>query len=185
MVKYPLRAGMPREEMRRRVKFKGASAHWTAFCAAASEENAWHLAGDRIAPNERGELPPVVAAAVETFENTLKKNGLAWPGEAVLAEMLPADIGQGYRVEELLRYLLDHDKAMQITPDYIVHPAAWNTLLDELRRFFADQDGLSFARFRELTGLSRKLGIPLLEHLDRIGLTRREGDLRVRGSRLE
>ena len=35
------------------------------------------------------------------------------------------------------------------------------------------------AAFKEWTGISRKYAIPLLEHLDRERITRREGDQRV------
>lgn len=38
---------------------------------------------------------------------------------------------------------------------------------------------LSVADFKDLTGLTRKYAIPLLEYLDRERLTRREGDERV------
>src|SRR5207244_3081178 len=39
--------------------------------------------------------------------------------------------------------------------------------------------GLLVAEIRDLLGTTRKYAIPLCEHLDRIGLTCREGDLRV------
>ena len=38
---------------------------------------------------------------------------------------------------------------------------------------------LSDATFKELLGSSRRYTIPLLEHFDEIGLTRREGNVRV------
>jgi selenocysteine-specific elongation factor len=39
--------------------------------------------------------------------------------------------------------------------------------------------GLTVAEIRDLLGTTRKFAVPICEHLDRIGLTRREGDLRV------
>lgn len=39
--------------------------------------------------------------------------------------------------------------------------------------------GLTVAEIRDLLGTTRKYAVPLCEYLDRIGLTRREGDLRV------
>ena len=33
-------------------------------------------------------------------------------------------------------------------------------------------------------GFSRKYSVPLLTHLDRLGITRREGDVRVAGKKL-
>ena len=45
-------------------------------------------------------------------------------------------------------------------------------------------EGFTAARAREALGTSRKYAIPLLEHLDATGVTRRRGDLRVAGPRL-
>ncbi len=39
-------------------------------------------------------------------------------------------------------------------------------------------EGVSVSGFRERLGTTRKYAVPLLEHLDRTGVTRREGDLR-------
>ena len=44
--------------------------------------------------------------------------------------------------------------------------------------------GVSASAVREALGTSRKYAIPLLEHLDATGVTRRRGDLRVGGPRL-
>ncbi|MBW2523451.1 MAG: SelB C-terminal domain-containing protein, partial [Deltaproteobacteria bacterium] len=44
------------------------------------------------------------------------------------------------------------------------------------------QEGkLTIAEFKQMTGLGRRQTIPLLEHLDRTGVTRRQGDDRVAG----
>ena len=38
------------------------------------------------------------------------------------------------------------------------------------------------AEIRDLLGTTRKFAVPLCEYLDRVGLTRRDGDLRVRAT---
>ncbi len=38
---------------------------------------------------------------------------------------------------------------------------------------------MSASPFRDLLGTTRKYAVPLCEYLDRIGVTRREGDLRI------
>lgn len=62
-------------------------------------------------------------------------------------------------------------------------------VLDDLevrvRSWFTANDELTPQSFKELTGLTRKTAIPLLEWLDRKRLTRRDGDRRVRGPLLE
>jgi selenocysteine-specific elongation factor len=39
--------------------------------------------------------------------------------------------------------------------------------------------GATVAEIRDLLGTTRKFAVPICEYLDRIGLTRRDGDLRV------
>ena len=39
--------------------------------------------------------------------------------------------------------------------------------------------GLSVSQIRDLLGTTRKFAVPICEHLDRVGFTRREGDLRI------
>ena len=43
---------------------------------------------------------------------------------------------------------------------------------------------LDVQALKELTGLSRKFVVPILEHLDRLQVTRRLGDRRIAGPRL-
>lgn len=45
----------------------------------------------------------------------------------------------------------------------------------------AHPTGITVAEIRDLLGTSRKFAVPLCEYLDRVGVTRREGDLRVIG----
>ena len=42
----------------------------------------------------------------------------------------------------------------------------------------AGADGITVSALRERLGTSRKYAVPLAEHLDRTGVTRRSGDLR-------
>jgi selenocysteine-specific elongation factor len=58
------------------------------------------------------------------------------------------------------------------------------TLETQVRGWFASNDELTPQTFKDLTGLTRKAAIPLLEWLDKQKITRREGDRRVRGPAL-
>ena len=48
----------------------------------------------------------------------------------------------------------------------------------------AQPDGVTVAEIREELGTTRKYALPLVGHLDRTGVTRRRGDLRIAGPRL-
>jgi selenocysteine-specific elongation factor len=57
----------------------------------------------------------------------------------------------------------------------------------EMRRRVAERlrggPGATVAEIRDLLGTTRKYAVPICEYLDRVGLTRREGDLRVLADR--
>jgi selenocysteine-specific elongation factor len=68
---------------------------------------------------------------------------------------------------------------VKISDDLVFHQGA---LVDLRRRVAAEKTKspqLDVARFKDLTGVSRKYAIPLLEYLDREHVTRRVGDARV------
>jgi len=181
----PLRGGVPREEARRKVGFPGGAAEWAALCAAIGPEAGWEVAGDRIVPRGGLVLPDALQRTVDAVEAWLREAGLVWPGEAALTDAVPEVAASGYRPDEFLRYLQARGCAVAVTPDYPVHADALADLRRRLAERFAAQPRLSFADFRDLSGLSRKLGIPLLEYLDSVGWTRRDGDERIPGPNLE
>jgi selenocysteine-specific elongation factor len=179
--RFPLRVGMPKEEARRRVKFKGGAAEWNALVQVLAEPAVWVVAGDRIALRPGGpELTAGQREAVEKVAAELAARGLDWPGLDALAgaagDLDPA---------EVVRHLLDHGRLTAINTEYVVATGALGDLFDRLRAHFASADELTFGEFRELSGLSRKLGIPLLEHLDQKGVTARDGDVRRAGPALD
>ncbi len=51
----------------------------------------------------------------------------------------------------------------------------------KVRRYLADHEALTPTDFKDLTGLTRRAAIPLLEWLDKRRITRRDGDRRLRG----
>jgi len=186
--RFPLRLGMPREEVRRRRKFKGTVPEWTALLKVLAAEGGWMVVADRLTAGTDG--PPLsedLTRGLTVREETLRSLGLLWPGLEEFADLVrqapPPPEGQGE--EEYLRHLVDHGRAVQVASDYLVHTTARDGLLAGLREHFAAQPELAFAEFRELSGLTRKLGIPLLEHLDQTGWTTRTGDVRVAGPRFE
>ena len=49
----------------------------------------------------------------------------------------------------------------------------------QIQRQMANGTGLTVSEIKELLATSRKFAVPICEYLDRIGFTRREGDLRM------
>ena len=83
------------------------------------------------------------------------------------------------RAEKLLKILLRENMLCKVNEDLIFHRSALRQLKELLLRRKAQCNRINVALFKEITGLSRKYAIPLLEYLDRERVTRREGDERI------
>ena len=81
--------------------------------------------------------------------------------------------------DDYYSYLVNCGRLVKISDDLYFHREAYEGAVEILRRHFAAADTLTLAQFRDLTGSSRKIVQPLLEHFDRLKLTRRVGDHRV------
>jgi selenocysteine-specific elongation factor len=82
------------------------------------------------------------------------------------------------RAQKIVTLLMKDKVLVKISDGLVFHRGA----LEELRRLVAAQKARSpkmdVAKFKELTGVSRKYAIPLLEYLDRERVTKRVGDAR-------
>jgi selenocysteine-specific elongation factor len=83
------------------------------------------------------------------------------------------------RAQKLVALLLREKAIVRVSEDLVFHHSA----LAELRKVIVAQKSKSakidVGTFKELTGITRKYAIPLLEYLDRERVTKRVGDARV------
>jgi selenocysteine-specific elongation factor len=86
--------------------------------------------------------------------------------------------GPPREAEGLLRLLVSEGE-LQRVGDMLVARAALDQLKDDVRRQWAPGSSLDVGAIKEMTGLSRKFVIPLLEYLDREHVTRRAGAQRT------
>jgi selenocysteine-specific elongation factor len=91
--------------------------------------------------------------------------GQAGGNAASLRDLLDVAVAEGYLV--------------QVAADLYLHADVEAEMRRLLRDKLAGGTGLAVAEIRDLLGTTRKYAVPLCEYLDRIGLTRREGDLRI------
>ena len=86
-------------------------------------------------------------------------------------------------VPELLALLVDEEQIVEIGPGLYLG----RDVEVEMRRRVFDRlsggDGMTMAEIRDMLGTSRKFAVPIGEYLDRIGWTRREGDVRTLGEK--
>lgn len=85
--------------------------------------------------------------------------------------------------ERVLRALIEQGEIVQVQPDIIFSKTAYDTMLTVLLEMLAVQGQVTTAAFRDRFGTTRKYAIGFLEHLDSVGITKRVGEVRVRGPR--
>jgi selenocysteine-specific elongation factor len=180
----PLVTGMTKEHLRGRLA-RRQSGHvvlpsallFNAVLQSLAAEGKALLEGETVRRAGRGiELSPEESVAKEQIGRAFEKAELAVPGAAEVLGGLPIDRA---RAEKILRILLKEKVLVKVTEDLIFHRSALERLREVIARHKQQSNRLNVAVFKELTGLTRKYAIPLLEYLDRERITRRQGDERV------
>jgi len=78
----------------------------------------------------------------------------------------------------VFRLLQDQGQIVRVKDDMYYHGVALDSIKTKIVGFFEDHQEMSAPDFKELTGLSRKYLIPVLEYFDKEKLTVRVGDVR-------
>jgi selenocysteine-specific elongation factor len=171
----PLVAGMSREELRDRVKL-GPEVLYSVLERLATE-NKLEVAGELVHLPGRGVvMKDEEAESKEIIEMAFASAGLKVPS---LKEVLAGLKVDKIRAQKIVTLLLRDKVLIKISEELVFHQ---NALLDLRRKIAAlktTTPKIDVARFKDLTGVSRKYAIPLLEYLDRERVTRRVGDERV------
>ncbi len=88
------------------------------------------------------------------------------------------------KVLELLHVLKGQEKVTNIADGLWSNQLIIDEISGKLKQYFAKSDKLSVVNFKDITGLTRKSAIPLLEYFDRKKITMREGNERLKGELL-
>jgi selenocysteine-specific elongation factor len=168
-----LDAGMPREELRRRVFGRAPAGVFETVLDRLSSSGQVKAAGDTVALAGH-------SAQWTPEETALRDALLAAAGQAALAGIDLAHPPSGLpaadpRLREKVARTLVADGALRRVGDAFVESKHLDALAAEVRRRWPAGARLDVAAFKEMTGLSRKFVIPLLEYLDRERVTRRAG----------
>ncbi|MBV9302178.1 MAG: selenocysteine-specific translation elongation factor [Acidobacteriaceae bacterium] len=108
------------------------------------------------------------------LEDLFRKAGFQPPS---LSEALSSAAADPKEARAQLEGLIKSKTLVRISSDLIFH----TDTIAQIRNSLAAHKGRRFSvpDFKESTQISRKYAIPLLEYLDRVNVTRREGDMRV------
>lgn len=83
------------------------------------------------------------------------------------------------QIRQVIDLLLQNGTLVKINEALFFHAEELNRLADTLQDYLGREGEIDAPGFKDLTGLSRKYSIPLLEYFDKIKLTIRVGDKRI------
>jgi selenocysteine-specific elongation factor len=108
------------------------------------------------------------------IEEIYLKVGLKPPYFRELKDQLSGDSGS-----DVLQVMVKDGLLIKVKEDLYFHHKAIDDLQVKLIAFLKEAGEIDTARFKEMTGVSRKYAIPLMEYFDKIQITVRVGDNRV------
>jgi selenocysteine-specific elongation factor len=173
----PLLPGMPKQDLRGRAG-NPRDELFLAALADLLQQRTLTLSGDLVQRAGRGiSLAPEEAQAKDLIEQEFKRAGLSVPSFDAVLEKLPVE---SRRAQSILQILLREKVLVKVADGLVYHQSAIARLRELLAGYRAQHGArLPIPAFKELTGITRKYAIPLLEYLDRERVTRRVGDERV------
>jgi selenocysteine-specific elongation factor len=176
---HPLNAGMTKGELESEMRtiFAMAPELFEAALVYQVGERKLEVAGEIVHLPGRG----VVMKDEESESKQIIDQAFAVAGLKVpsLKEVLAGLKVDKVRAQKIVTLLLREKVLVKISDDLVFHQRALAELRRKIVALKSATPKIDVARFKELTGVSRKYAIPLLEYLDRERVTRRVEDERI------
>jgi len=165
---YPLRRGIPREELKSRLKLSAR-----AFNVVLNRLNADDFLRDYsaviAAPAHEVRFDQSQQAKVQAVMQKFEQSPYSPPG----VKELQTEVN-----EEILNALIEMGELIAVSSDVIFRKQEYDSMLGRIKSEIQHKEKITLGEVRDLFNTSRKYAQALLEHLDAMGVTVREGDFR-------
>jgi selenocysteine-specific elongation factor len=174
---YPLRKGMPREELKSRLK--NALRAGSPAYAQRLFNNALRRLAEEGTLVEQGPLVSLPGHSIrftpaqQNLVNDLLKRFAAAPYTPPSVKECQAAVS-----EDVFQALLDLEELLTVSPEVVFRKSDYQRMLGDIRQMLGKEGTITAAQVRDHFNTSRKYALALLEHLDAVGVTVREGDVR-------
>jgi selenocysteine-specific elongation factor len=167
-VSYPLRRGMPREELKSKLKLSprvfNAAINTLAVQGVLTDHSALLArAGHEIRFEGSQQLQ------IQKLERSFDQNPFNPPG----LKECQAEVGA-----EVLNALIEMGEFIAVSNDVVFHKKDFEDAVGRIRAMLLQNERITLAEVRDLLHTSRKYAQALLEYLDATGMTIRDGDFR-------
>jgi selenocysteine-specific elongation factor len=174
----PLADGISKEDLRARAGGDAGPEIFSTALAQVAASGEVVVTGDTVKRAGRTVQLSVEESRIRLgIEAAYARSGLSSPSPADVCAKFVNEIT---RAQNILQLLLREGILVKVAEGVIFHASALAGLRGKLaQRKRENKPRLSVPAFKELAGVTRKHAIPLLEYLDRAGVTRRDGDERI------
>ncbi|MFQ5401058.1 MAG: selenocysteine-specific translation elongation factor [Anaerolineae bacterium] len=165
---FPLRPGMPREELRSRLRLEAAVfnpliTHAAEHRLLAEERTLLHLPGHQVTFSAKQQ------AAVNRLLQRMKTAAVNSPS----VKECKAAVG-----EDVYFALVELGQLRPLSNEVVYRPEDFDRITREIMAYLQEHGRINVGQVRDLLATSRKYAISLLEYLDETKVTRRVGDNR-------
>lgn len=165
---HPMRRGMPREELKSRLKLPGRA--FNIFLSRLLVQGILKEAGPLIQlPGFEIRFNDHEQKRIQALMERFNHAPFAPPSVKECQTAVGMDVYEG---------LVQSGQLIQVSPEVVFRVEDYQRIVAELRRLFEQHKKLTAAQVRDHFNTSRRYVLALLEHLDETGLTVREGDYR-------
>lgn len=162
---FPLRRGVPNQEIRSRLVLPQAI-YLRLIAKLNQDGNLVEEAQYIRMPDHKAELTPNLEQEASAYITQLDKE----PYSPVTDLSIDS---------ELLNALIDQGKVVKVNDSVIFTSTSYQTMTGQITAHLQEKGSITVAEARTLFNSSRKYMLPLLEYLDQQRITRRVGDERV------
>ncbi|UCF85645.1 MAG: selenocysteine-specific translation elongation factor [Desulfobacteraceae bacterium] len=173
--KFPLKEGLVKEELRSRTAGANNAKLFNYLVQQLAREDIIVQEKELVRlKDHRVTLARDQETTRQKLEEAYAKSGLQPPYFQDIKKKFPSDSGA-----EVLEVMVKEGVILKIKEDLYFHYKAIDELKSALINFLKNHGQISTPQFKEMTGVSRKYTIPLIEYFDRTQVTVRVGDTRV------
>jgi selenocysteine-specific elongation factor len=177
--RFPLKEGLSREELRTMLGLGDGMGQKIFGMALRELEKKEAILAEKESIRLRGHQVQLKAGMEDLrgrLSQVYREAGLAPP---TAREILERFSDRNREMASLLQVMIREGELVRISEELNFHRDVLESLRDDYRKLLLREGEATPASFKELTGLSRKFIIPLMEYFDATKLTMRTGDRRI------
>ncbi len=175
--KYPLRLGPSKEEVRSKLPKTVETKLFHRMLSDLVDSKEVLVEKDKLRlSTHRLSLREDQKRLKERVEGLFAKGGLQSPSLKELASKLSTDESE---LRSVVHLLIEEGSVIRAKEDIYFHRDAVEKLRGELIQFLRSHHEITTAQFKEMTKVSRKYAIPLIEYFDNSKITIRVGERRL------